>query len=400
MKIDRKAKHILAVAGGKGGVGKSVFSITLATLLAGMDNSVCLVDLDLGGANLHTYLGIMGKTMSLAHFFQKKVKTLQDVVVETRIKNLSLISGVHYLPSMSNPASAVKIKLLRHIRALDVDFVIIDLGAGMDLSTMDFFINSDKGFIVTVPEPGAVMNAYRFIKGALFRKLHGVFKNHVELGPVIESMAETSTYDDSLMLNWFIEKVLKTDPEVYPLVMEVSESFEPFLVLNRVGRQESNRLVSSLLNHCFTKYGVKLKYVGNIPDAREISAYLLDIPSFLQAKSGAPFHSAFKSITRTFLLDFHDSKVITERLKMRAEYDDHDIDELSNIIERQTADIFTGSSKKLWKLRLFFKPLDVVRYLISKGVKEEIFFEVKHGTFSRKSDTKEGKPQSPYAGSQ
>ncbi|MBF0519055.1 MAG: P-loop NTPase [Nitrospirae bacterium] len=389
MKLDRKAKHVLAVAGGKGGVGKSIFSITLATLLSGMDNSVCLVDLDLGGANLHTYLGVMGKTMSLAHFIQKKVKTLQDVVTETRVKNLTLISGVHYLPSMSNPASTIKAKLLKHIRALDVDFVIIDLGAGMDLSTMDFFINSDKGFIVTVPEPGAVMNAYRFIKGALYRKLRGVFKNHAELGPIIETMAETSTYDDSLMLNWFIEKVLNTDPEVYPLVMEVSESFDPFLVLNRIGQQESSRLVTSLINHCFTKYGVKLNYVGNIPDVREISGYLLDIPSFLQAKLGAAFTSAVKSIVRTFLLSFHDSKVITERLQMKSEYNDSEIEELSRIIDKLNSDIFIGSSKKLWKLRLFFKPLDVVRYLISKGVKEEIFFEVKQGAFFRSADFKE-----------
>ncbi|MBF0463707.1 MAG: P-loop NTPase [Nitrospirae bacterium] len=389
MKLDRKAKHVLAVAGGKGGVGKSIFSITLATLLSGMDNSVCLVDLDLGGANLHTYMGVMGKTMSLAHFIQKKVKTLQDVVTETRVKNLTLISGVHYLPSMSNPASTIKAKLLKHIRALDVDFVIIDLGAGMDLSTMDFFINSDKGFIVTVPEPGAVMNAYRFIKGSLYRKLRGVFKNHAELGPVIETMSETSTYDDSLMLNWFIEKVLNTDPEVYPLVMEVSESFDPFLVLNRIGQQESSRLVTSLINHCFTKYGVKLNYVGNIPDVREISGYLLDIPSFLQAKSGAAFTSAVKSIVRTFLLSFHDSKVITERLQMKSEYNDSEIEELSCIIDKLSSDFFIGSSKKLWKLRLFFKPLDVVRYLISKGVKEEIFFEVKHGAFFRSADMKE-----------
>ncbi|QWR76619.1 P-loop NTPase [Candidatus Magnetomonas plexicatena] len=381
MKLDRKAKHVLAIAGGKGGVGKSVFSITLATLLSGMDNSVCLVDLDLGGANLHTYLGVMGKTMSLAHFIQKKVKTLQDVVTETRVKNLSLISGVHYLPSMSNPASTVKAKLLKHIRALDVDFVIIDLGAGMDLSTMDFFINSDKGFIVTVPEPGAIMNAYRFIKGALYRKLRGVFKNHAELAPVIDSMTETSTYDDSLMLNLFIEKVLNTDPEVYPLVMEVSESFAPFLVLNRIGQEESSRLVTSLINHCFTKYGVKLNYVGNIPDVREISAYLLDIPSFLQTKSGAAFTSSVKSIVRTFLLSLHDSKVITERLQIRSEYNDSEIEELSRIIDKLNSDIFIGSSKKLWKLRLFFKPLDVVRFLIGKGVKEEIFFEVKQGAF-------------------
>ncbi|MBF0567304.1 P-loop NTPase [Candidatus Magnetominusculus dajiuhuensis] len=375
MVIQRKAGHLLAVAGGKGGVGKSVFSITLATTLVGMGYRVVLVDLDLGGANLHTYMGILGSTPTLSDFFQKKARTLDEVLIATRVPDLKLISGAHYLPSMSSPGSSLKMKLLRHIKALDADFIVIDLGAGMELNTLDFFISADIGFIVTVAEPAAIMNAYRFIKGALFRKLHGVFKNHPQLATALQSMAKDAAYSDALMLNAFIEQVMQIDPSAYPLVNEISAEFRPCLVLNRIGAEESNNLVGTLISHCSTKYNIQLKYLGNLPNVREISSYLLNIPAFLRATSSSAFLKSLKGIVRKFLLNIHDSGVIMERLKLVKTYDDDTIKRISAIIEDQPDETFTPTERKLWQLRLFFKPTEVVAFLLCKGIRDDIFFE-------------------------
>ncbi|MBF0515688.1 MAG: P-loop NTPase [Nitrospirae bacterium] len=375
MVVQRRARHVLAVAGGKGGVGKSVFSITLATTLVGMGYRVVLIDLDLGGANLHTYLGILGNTLSLSHFFQKKVKTLDEVVISTRVPELKLISGAHYLPSMSSPGSSLKLKLLRHIKALDADFIVIDLGAGMDLNTMDFFIAADIGFIVTVAEPAAIMNAYRFIKGTLFRRLHGVFKNHRELAPILDSMAEDAAYSDSLMLNAFIEQVMAIDKAAYPLVNEISAEFRPCLILNKLGDAESKKLVGSLISHCLSKYNVTLKYLGNLPLVKEISSYLLDIPAFLRSSAAAVFQKNIRGIVRKFLLDIHDSSVMVEKLRLIRAYDDDTIKRIGGIIAGLPDDKLTPTEKKLWHLRLYFKPTEVVAFLLCKGIKDDCFFE-------------------------
>ncbi len=343
-----------------------------------MGYKVVLVDLDLGGANLHTYLGIIGKTPSLAQFFQKKAKTLDEILVTTKVPGLKLISGSHYLPAMSSPGASLKMKLLRHIKALDADFIVIDLGAGMDLNTLDFFISSDIGFIVTMAEPGAIMNAYRFIKGTLFRRLHGVFKNHPQLAQILESMSMDSAYDDSLMLNAFIEKVMETDPSVYPLVNEISTGFRPCLVLNRIALEESNNLVGTLISHCATKYNVQLNYLGNLPDSREISTYLLDIPGFLRAAVSSGFIKSLKSIVRKFLLGIHDTNVLLEKLKLRKVYDDETITKIGALIDIQDDALLTPPEKKLWHLRLFFKPAEVAAFLLCKGVKDNIFFEQRY----------------------
>ena len=107
MKPDQK-KIIFSTGGGKGGVGKSIFSVALGCHLAQEGNSVALVDLDLGGANLHTYLGLIKKTPTMANFILRKVSSLEEILLETSQKNLKLISGtkieawklrMHFKPS-------------------------------------------------------------------------------------------------------------------------------------------------------------------------------------------------------------------------------------------------------------------------------------------------------------
>ena len=98
MKLDDNRKIIFSVAGGKGGVGKSIFSVALAVKLAMDGKRVTLVDLDLGAANLHTYLGIIKETPTIADFILKKVPSLEDILTETSQENLRIIRK---LPSFS-----------------------------------------------------------------------------------------------------------------------------------------------------------------------------------------------------------------------------------------------------------------------------------------------------------
>ncbi|MBF0608584.1 MAG: P-loop NTPase [Candidatus Magnetobacterium sp. LHC-1] len=373
--LPKKAGHILAVAGGKGGVGKSIFSVTLSTTLAMMGYRVIVVDLDLGGANLHTYFGVIDRTLSLFHFIHKKVGSLNDIVVKTPITNLSLISGAHYSPTMSNPAAELKVKLIRHLYTLDADFIVIDLGAGMDLSTLDFFIFADRGFLVTVPEPGAVMNAYRFIQGALFRKMVTVFGKHKEIGAIVRDLGQACAHDESAMLSWFVNRVKEIDPEVFPLVQEVSCRFQPFLVLNRIAHEQAQQLASTLIRHCSGKYAVDIKYLGNLPDVKSLTSFLLDVPGFLKSDSGKGYLLALKSVVRRFLIDLHDANVLAEKLRIRSDFNEKTIETLSDVIDKLDSAIVNDAGKKLWKLRLFFKPVEVVKFLLSKGVKEDIFFE-------------------------
>ncbi|GMU59959.1 MAG: hypothetical protein AMXMBFR34_17220 [Myxococcaceae bacterium] len=168
-----RARRIIAVGGGKGGIGKSLLSANLGIALAQRGAKVVLVDADLGGANLHTCLGINQPAVTLSDFVDKRVVRIADVAVPTGVDGLSLVSGASDGLDAANPRHAQKTKLLRHLRTLEVDYVLLDLGAGTSFNVLDFFLLADTGVVVMLPEPTSIENAYRFIKAAFFRKLQG-----------------------------------------------------------------------------------------------------------------------------------------------------------------------------------------------------------------------------------
>jgi len=167
----KSTPQIWAIGGGKGGTGKSVVSTVLAFWLARMGKRTVLVDVDLGGANLHTLLGIKSPTKTLNDFITRKFEVLEDICIDTEAQNLRLISGASDVLSMANPHFSQKVKLINHFSRIDADYVILDLGAGTSFNILDFFLAANKKIVVLTPEPTSIQNAYIFIRNAVYRRL-------------------------------------------------------------------------------------------------------------------------------------------------------------------------------------------------------------------------------------
>ena len=135
-------KKIWAIAGGKGGTGKTVITSNLGVGLAILGYKVILIDGDLGGADLHLSFGIPVPRRNLNDFLSGRVPTLDDVILPTKSDNLSLICGGSELIGLANLHHQRKEKLKRHINRLDADYILVDLGAGTAYNTLDFFIIS------------------------------------------------------------------------------------------------------------------------------------------------------------------------------------------------------------------------------------------------------------------
>jgi flagellar biosynthesis protein FlhG len=166
----RRARRIVAVGGGKGGIGKSLVSANLGIALARAGHRVTLVDVDLGGANLHTCLGINQPQGTLSDVVTKGTR-IDALSAPTGIENLSLVSGAMDALDAANPRAPARTRLVEQLQTLDADYLVLDLGAGTSLHTIDFFLLADHGVLVLLPEPTSVENAYRFLKAALFRRL-------------------------------------------------------------------------------------------------------------------------------------------------------------------------------------------------------------------------------------
>ncbi|MHB9098024.1 MAG: AAA family ATPase [Syntrophales bacterium] len=163
---------IIAVGGAKGGIGKSVITANLGIHLSSLGFRTVLVDLDLGGSNLHLYLGhraILQNTIN--DFLRKRVASLDEVMVKSDHGPL-LIGGDSSELGSANIDFMKKTKLVRAIHAIDADLVILDLGGDTSFNILDFFLQADYSIVVTTRDSASYIGAYHFLKAALYRKLN------------------------------------------------------------------------------------------------------------------------------------------------------------------------------------------------------------------------------------
>lgn len=176
----RQAPVIIAVGGGKGGVGKSLVSANLAVRLAAAGKRVLAIDLDIGGANLHTYFGVNAPRFALADAIIFKSRTLSEISQQTSVDGVKLVAGGRE-EAWGGPGGLDQSALKALFEALfslkaqgEVDIVILDLGAGTHKHTVDFFTAAHFGLVTVLPEPTSIENAYLFLKTMLFRVIEHV----------------------------------------------------------------------------------------------------------------------------------------------------------------------------------------------------------------------------------
>jgi len=172
--VNSRPGRVVSVGGGKGGVGKSVVAANLAVAMAQDGARVTLVDADLGAANLHTLFGIARPGPGVEAFLDGTLPDLAAAALETGVPGLRLVPGAGGVVGAANPQSSRKLKLIRHVRALDADVVVVDVGAGVGFNALDLFDVADLRLVVMSPQLTSAQNAYAFLKGAVFRELRRI----------------------------------------------------------------------------------------------------------------------------------------------------------------------------------------------------------------------------------
>lgn len=256
---------LLPVASGKGGVGKSILSSNLGIALARAGKTVVLVDLDLGGANLHTCLGIRNNKAGIGNLIYKQESNLESLLIETEERRLHFIPGDSLLPGTANLPYFQKVKLLRGLRNLVADYVILDLGSGSSYNTVDFFLTASDGIMVVIPETTAILNAYSFLKTALFRLFYRSFPRKSREREFVSEFVARRLEGGSDSFQTLVQGLGEINPEAAEIAQSHLQAFKPRIVMN-MGRSEGDIQVGSKLKGIVAKnLNVETQYIGYLP---------------------------------------------------------------------------------------------------------------------------------------
>jgi flagellar biosynthesis protein FlhG len=258
----KTAKQIWAVGGGKGGVGKSLVAASLSISLSQSGQQVTAIDLDLGGSNLHTALGIETSPHTLSDFLSRRVATLEQCAAPTGISHLSLISGVHDSVGVTQIDPFDQRRLIESFHQINTDYLLLDLGAGTHFSTIDYFLQADVGIVVLLPEPTSIENAYRFIKTAYYRKLwHATSLRDIR--HLVEAALDSKNQLGLRSPSDLFREVAAKHPEIAPKLKQEIEQFRPKLIVNQTRTQADVDIGHSIRAVCKRYFGIELEYLGH-----------------------------------------------------------------------------------------------------------------------------------------
>ena len=162
-KKDRKVSRVITVTSGKGGVGKSTLTVNLAIQLARLGKKVIILDADFGLANIEVMLGIRPE-YNLADLMFKG-KELKDIVIKGP-EDIGFISGGSGIQELSRLSREQVVYLVQKLYELDelADIILVDTGAGISDSVLEFVSASNEVLLVATPEPTSITDAYALLK--------------------------------------------------------------------------------------------------------------------------------------------------------------------------------------------------------------------------------------------
>jgi flagellar biosynthesis protein FlhG len=254
---------MIPVGGGKGGVGKTFLVANLASTLARLGYRVVAVDADLEGANLHTCVGVDRPRASLADFVAHREEDLGKLLIAARTPNLHIIAATCGNFATPQPGHARRVQMMRQLRRMPADVVLLDLGAGTHPAVMDYFMVGDDGLIVIAPEPTSVENAYSFIRAAFYRRLRLAMASHDVRRVVTMAMDERNERGIRTPID-LLREIQAIDPGEGRRFVETMRSFRPRIVINEVRTADDIKLGFSVRSVCRKFFGIEVEYLGYV----------------------------------------------------------------------------------------------------------------------------------------
>lgn len=268
----RGVSKVIAIGGGRGGVGKSLVAENLAIYLAQLGKAVVLVDADATGANLHAHFGLSaakrdptfdGDGDGDGASASEGGQTFESALVDTQVPGLRLLPAAHdsiELPAILRPGR--KGRWMAQLRALAADYLVIDVGPGMGPFAVDTLLGADVAICVAVPEPPAIEATYRFARAAFRRRLRrSLLSDRFRLPVIDRAIAEVGMLPAPIDVVRVLQRMDKTLAE---LAWAEAGRMRMQLVINQTRVRTDLELGAWMSELALRHYGVALDELGHI----------------------------------------------------------------------------------------------------------------------------------------
>jgi flagellar biosynthesis protein FlhG len=260
------AKRIITVGGGKGGVGKSVVSSNLAVAMAQNGSRVVLVDCDLGAANQHVLFGIDRPKSGLQSLIDRTIDSLDDALTPTALPNLHLVAGTGAAVGAANITHGEKQRIMKKIRTLDADVVIVDVGAGVSYNVLDFFELGSQRLLVVTPQVTSIQTAYSFLKGAVLRTL----RHHAEKTSEVDLLEPAITSKENEKVSRLLARLRDEHPAFADAVFRILSRFGAQIVGNQVSEPNQTGIFHAVSRMINDFLGITVPILGYIGISKRI----------------------------------------------------------------------------------------------------------------------------------
>ena len=276
--VPREAGRLIAVGGGRGGVGKSVIAESLAVYFAQLGKPVILIDADPTGANLHAHFGLSAsrKEPSLdgpapGHADRGaggargagSEDSWNDSLLTTAVPGLRLLPAAH--DSIDVPMSlrsSRKSRWLSRVRALPAEYLVVDVGPGHGPVAVDLLLAADLAIVVSVPEPPAIETTYRFIRAAFVRRVRrALLPDKFRLGLFERALRQIGYLPAPIEL---VRALTKVERELALLAWIEAKRMRLHLVVNQTRVRADQDLGQQMCDLSTRHYGVALDELGHV----------------------------------------------------------------------------------------------------------------------------------------
>ncbi len=252
--------RVVAIAGGKGGVGKSLVAANVGIFLATLGKRVILIDASFGAANLHIFAGVPRPARSLSEALADPGVPLDELAVATHVPNVRLIGGVYDPPAVANPTVEQVARIASQLHTLPADWVVVDLAPGLAAATLDLFLEADIGLLVAVPDPTSIELMHRFVRAAFLKVLErrglGQLAGKVHADHPFEGGAPSA-------LDVYLAAVGTPDTDVEGL-RDAILGFSPHLIINSARSKSDMELGRAVASAARRRLGTPIRYLGHL----------------------------------------------------------------------------------------------------------------------------------------